>query len=103
MCESEVLVLNEGSDNECKKCDGFADVFCIAWNGCWEQIFKAFLVIAAIVALLYLVVCKCIPCKLVSCCTEKLFANSCGTKAKRNKSQKADKKEDVKGEEANRV
>lgn len=75
-----------------------ADVFCIAWNGCWEQVFKAFLVIAAIGASIYLVIFKCIPCKLVTCCTEKLI-NSCGAKRK----HKAEKKKDAKKEEANRL
>jgi len=70
--ESEVMTLDEGAQDKCADCDGITDVICIAWNGCWEQVFKALLVLVMIAVALYFIFLKCIPCKLISYCGAKI-------------------------------
>ena len=85
--ESEVLVSEEKGGDECAKCDGFADVICIAWNGCWEEVFKALLALTLIGVCIYLIVFKCIPCKLISYCGDKITIPKKNNKKAKEKQQ----------------
>ena len=67
----------EGDFKSCPECDGFGEILCIAWNNCWEQLIKSLGMLLAIFVVFYMVVFKCVPCKVVSCCV-KCGVKGCG-------------------------
>ena len=84
------IINSESTDgmDSCPECDGFGEILCIAWNNCWEQLIKSLGMLLAIFVLFYMVVFKCVPCKLVSCCVK------CGVKGC-SKCMKQSKKEEL--------
>ena len=67
--ESEVL--QGGGGSSCPECDGISDFLCITVNGCWSYIIGVVLGLSLIGFLIYCMICKCVPCRLLNCCIKK--------------------------------
>ena len=82
-------VVGEG---DCPECDnGLGELFCMAWNSCWEQLAYSVILVLLAIALIYAIIFKCLPCKLFICCCKGVSRSLGKFKSKKSKNNRTEK------------